>query len=54
MHPPEISAGILASLIVTALILLILVPGLLCLYSIQSPASFVAEREDISATRKDQ
>jgi hypothetical protein len=40
MDPPLITTGALVGLIVAAVLLMILLPGLMCLYNIQAPQSF--------------
>ncbi len=40
MDPPQVSVGGIAGLLVGFVLLLILVPGLICLYKIESPQTF--------------
>mmetsp|Transcript_10268 Transcript_10268/g.31399 ORF Transcript_10268/g.31399 Transcript_10268/m.31399 type:complete len:130 (-) Transcript_10268:1300-1689(-) len=46
MMPPEIEAGGLTALLVGGLLLAILLPGMLCLYNIQTPQKFEVPEKD--------
>eukprot|EP00188_Purpureofilum_apyrenoidigerum_P003235 Plantae.Rhodophyta-Purpureofilum_apyrenoidigerum.ctg3334.p2 GENE.Plantae.Rhodophyta-Purpureofilum_apyrenoidigerum.ctg3334~~Plantae.Rhodophyta-Purpureofilum_apyrenoidigerum.ctg3334.p2 ORF type:complete len:115 (+),score=38.72 Plantae.Rhodophyta-Purpureofilum_apyrenoidigerum.ctg3334:145-489(+) len=46
MLPPEIEAGGLTALLVGGLLLAILIPGMLCLYNIQTPQKFEVPEKD--------
>lgn len=47
MDPPPITPGIAVGLIVAFILLLILMPGMMCLYNIQAPQSFeITDKDD--------